>query len=419
MTKRPSSKKAVSTSMVVAKKKTARSRGEAKALVAKAGTKAKKLLQEARRGAKAATGKKSGGRAPGVRKKTPDVRKPDKARPAIRTPRAGSRAAEALKSPRPPARPSNAPRVPITELPFALGAHVSSAGGTPSAPPRASAIGATAMQIFSKMANRWAERVCEDDECVAFKAALADTSVAVTIAHDSYLINLASPDPVLRARSVDSFASELQRCNALGLHFLVSHPGNYMDERANGIARNADGIAEALARAPGITRLCLETTAGSGTVLGATFEELVEIIDRIPEPLRSRVGVCVDTCHIHSAGYDLVNEYDAVIERFAQTVGLDRMWVMHLNDSKTPFGSRRDRHELIGEGSIGAGAFQRIMTDPRLAHVPKVIETPKLDDHEATDRWMLERLLEYAAAGGDHAAAGYAGNGGHPVAVQG
>jgi deoxyribonuclease-4 len=178
-----------------------------------------------------------------------------------------------------------------------------------------------------------------------------------------------------------------------------------MDERQSGIARNADAIAAALERAPGITRLCLETTAGSGTVLGATFEELAEIIERIPAPLRTRVGVCVDTCHIHSAGYDLVNEYDTVVERFAQTLGLERMWVMHLNDSKTPFASRRDRHELIGEGSIGARPFQRIMTDPRLAHVPKVIETPKLDDHEATDRWMLGRLLEYAAAGGDTVAA--------------
>ena len=353
--------------------------------------------------AKKAPAKKPNARTKSVAKTKAVGRKT--AAPASKAPRAGSRAAEALKSPRPPARPSKAPRVPVTELPFPLGAHVSSAGGTPSAPPRAQAIGATAMQIFSKMANRWAERVCEDDECVAFKAALADTGISVTIAHDSYLINLASPDAVLRARSIDSFASELQRCIALGLDFLVSHPGNYMDDRASGIARNADGIAAALERAPGRTRLCLETTAGSGTVLGATFEELVEIIDRIPEPLRSRVGVCVDTCHIHAAGYDIANEYDAVIERFAQTVGLDRMWVMHLNDSKTPFGSRRDRHELIGEGSIGAGAFQRIMTDPRLARVPKVIETPKLDDHEATDRWMLGRLLEYAAAGGDRAPA--------------
>ena len=311
-------------------------------------------------------------------------------------------AAALLTSPRPPAEPSTAPRVPITSLPFPLGAHVSSAGGTPNAPPRAKAIGATAMQIFSKMANRWAERVCEDDECIAFRAALADTGVSVTIAHDSYLINLASPDPVLRARSVDSFVSELQRCNALGLHYLVSHPGNYMDERESGLARNADSIAEALERAPGVTRLCLETTAGSGTVLGARFEELHAIIERIPPALRHRVGVCVDTCHIFSAGYDLANEYDGVIEHLAQTIGLDRIWVMHLNDSKTPFASRRDRHELIGEGSLGPRPFQRIMTDPRLAHVPKVIETPKLDDHEATDRWMLGRLLEYAAAGADH-----------------
>ena len=284
-------------------------------------------------------------------------------------------------------------------LPFPLGAHISSAGGTPNAPPRAKAIGATAMQIFSKMANRWAERICEDEECIAFKAALADTEVSVTIAHDSYLINLASPDPILRARSIDSFVSELQRCNALELDYLVSHPGNYMDDRASGLARNAESIAIALERAPGRTRLCLETTAGAGTVLGATFEELATIIAALPETVRSRVGVCVDSCHIFSAGYDLVNDYDGVIDHFAATIGLERMWVMHLNDSKTPFASRRDRHELIGEGSLGAAPFQRLMTDPRLAHVPKVIETPKLDDHEATDRRMLERLREYAAAG--------------------
>ena len=370
-----------------AKKAAATAKGAARKVASGAKRGVKAAVSKAKRGAKAAVSKKPA---------APDA-------PVARKPRPGSRAAAALTSPRPPARPSDAPRVPITDLPFALGAHVSSAGGTPSAPARAKAIGATAMQIFSKMANRWAERVCEDDECVAFRAALAESSVSVTIAHDSYLINLASPDSLLRARSVDSFVSELQRCNALGLHYLVSHPGNYMDDRASGLARNADAIAEALERAPGPTRLCLETTAGSGTSLGATFDELAEIIGRIPSSLRDRVGVCVDTCHIHSAGYDLVNDYDAVIDRFGQTVGLGRMWVMHLNDSKTPFASRRDRHELIGEGSIGARPFQRIMTDPRLARVPKVIETPKLDDHEATDRWMLGRLLEYAAAGGQPA----------------
>jgi deoxyribonuclease-4 len=280
-----------------------------------------------------------------------------------------------------------------------LGAHVSSAGGTPMAPGRAKSIGATAMQLFSKMANRWAERVCEDDECGAFRAALAETDVRATCVHDSYLINLASPDVTLRARSIESFRAELARCHALGIDSLVSHPGNYMDERADGIARNADAITEALEAEPGPTRLLLETTAGAGTVLGATFEELAEIIARIPEPLRSRVGVCVDTCHIYSAGYDLVTDYDGVWARFEDVIGMDRLGMMHLNDSKTPFASRKDRHELIAEGSLGELPFRRIMTDPRLATVPKVIETPKLDDADATDRRMLDRLRSYALGG--------------------
>jgi deoxyribonuclease IV len=141
----------------------------------------------------------------------------------------------------------------------------------------------------------------------------------------------------------------------------------------------------------------LETTAGSGTALGATFEELAEIIARIPGRMRRRVGVCIDTAHIFAAGYDIAREYDDVIARFDQTVGLERLGAMHLNDSKAPLGSRRDRHELIGEGMIGALAFRRIMTDDRLTEVPKVIETPKLDDASKTDRRMLRRLRRYAA----------------------
>ena len=273
-----------------------------------------------------------------------------------------------------------------------LGAHVSAAGGTGNAPARAKAIGATAMQLFTKQANRWAERECEADECGAFARAMAESGVAATNAHDSYLINLASPDPALRARSIDSFAAELRRCRALGLHALVSHPGNYMDDRASGLARNAEAIAEALEREPGPTLLLLETTAGQGTVLGATFEEMAELLGAIPAALRERVGVCVDTAHVFAAGYDLANDYDGVWQRFADTVGFERLRMMHLNDSKAPFASRKDRHELIGEGAIGAGAFRRIMTDPRLAAVPKVIETPKGDDAETTDRRMLELL---------------------------
>ena len=277
-----------------------------------------------------------------------------------------------------------------------LGAHTSIAGGTHEAPPRAKAIGATAMQIFTKMANRWAERECEPVERSAFKKALADTDVSALNAHDSYLINLASPDPTLRARSLESFVCELQRCKALGLAALVSHPGNFMDDRASGVARNADAITEALTRVPGKVSVLLETTAGSGTALGATFEELAEIIARIPTRLRRRVGVCIDTAHIFAAGYDLSSAYDDVIARFDDTVGLDRLGAMHLNDSKVPLGSRRDRHELIGEGAIGEGAFRRIMTDERLVGVPKLIETPKLDEPEVTDRRMLDLLRSYA-----------------------
>ena len=251
------------------------------------------------------------------------------------------------------------------------------------------------MQLFTKMANRWAERDCVDDECRLFRERMTETSVTATMAHDSYLINLASPDAALRARSIESFVSELRRCSALGLDFLVSHPGNFMDERESGIARNADAITEALAAAPGTTVLCLETTAGSGTALGATFEELAAIIERIAPEHRERVGVCVDTCHIYSAGYDIVQDYDGVMARLEDTLGLQRLRVMHLNDSKTPFASRKDRHELIAEGSLGEAPFRRIMTDERLARVPKVIETPKLDDATATDTRMLERLRSY------------------------
>lgn len=277
-----------------------------------------------------------------------------------------------------------------------LGAHTSIAGGTHMAPPRAKAIRATAMQIFTKMANRWAERDCVDDECRAFRAALAETDVRVTMAHDSYLINLASPDPALRRRSIESFVAELRRCVALDLDLLVSHPGNHMGDHASGIARNADAIAEALERVPGRCVLAMETTAGSGTALGATFEDLAAIIARVPEPHRARMGVCADSCHLYAAGYDLVKDFDGVWQRFDDIVGRDRLRALHLNDSKTKFGSRRDRHELIGEGSLGATPFRRFLRDARFAAIPKVIETPKLDDATRTDRKMLNRLRSYA-----------------------
>ena len=279
-----------------------------------------------------------------------------------------------------------------------LGAHVSIAGGTPESALRALEIGASAAQIFTKQANRWLEREVDATETDAFRAAFARTPVRWICAHDSYLINLASPDPELRARSIESFRTELRRCHALGLDALVSHPGNFMDERSNGLSRNADAIVEALELEHGPTRLLMELTAGQGTVLGGTFEEMAELLSRIPSSLASRVGVCLDTAHIWPAGYDLVSDYDGVWNRFGDTIGFAQLGCLHLNDSKAALGSHLDRHELIGEGTIGAEVFRRIMTDERLASVPRIIETPKGDIPAAADSRMLSLLRSFTAA---------------------
>jgi deoxyribonuclease-4 len=277
-----------------------------------------------------------------------------------------------------------------------LGAHVSIAGGTWEAAARAREISATGAQIFTKQANRWLERDIDDAEHTRYRTAMAETTVRWTCAHDSYLINLASPDEALRARSIDSFRGELRRCHALGLDALVSHPGNFMDDRASGIARNAEGIAAALEAEVGPTRLLMELTAGQGTVLGSTFEEMADLLSRIPAGLRSRVGVCLDTAHIWAAGYDLVTDYDGVFAKFGDLIGFDALGCLHLNDSKAKLASHLDRHELIAEGTIGEQAFRRIMTDERMATIPKVIETPKGDTPAETDGRMLRLLRGYA-----------------------
>ncbi|HEY5219190.1 MAG TPA: deoxyribonuclease IV [Gemmatimonadaceae bacterium] len=305
----------------------------------------------------------------------------------------------AAKPKRPAARRAKTVAPSAADAGELLGAHVSIAGGTQEAPPRAKAIGATAIQMFTKMANRWAERAVDAEEQRAFREGLAATDVRVTVVHDSYLINLASPDPVLRRRSIESFVAELQRCAALGITYLVSHPGNFMDERASGVRRNADAIAEALERVPGKTVLCMETTAGAGTVIGSTFEELALLLELVPAAQRKRMGICLDTCHVYSAGYDLVKDFDGVWSRFDDVLGAKRLKVLHLNDSKMPFDSRRDRHELIAEGTLGAAPFRRIMNESRFHSVAKVLETPKLDDATKTDRQMLARLRGYAADG--------------------
>jgi len=277
--------------------------------------------------------------------------------------------------------------------PDELGAHVSAAGGVHHAPERARAIGAVVLQLFTKQPSRWAEPVVEPDIAEAFLAARSEQGIDVAGAHDSYLINLSSPDRRLWRMSQRSFEAELRRCAALDLDFLVTHPGNAMDgTTTDGLTRNARGIAESLEKVEGRTRVLLELTAGSGTTVGATFENLARIIDELPPTMRERVGVCFDTCHAYSAGYDLVRDYDGVWASFDAVLGLDRLGLIHMNDSKHPFDSRKDRHEAIGEGTLGLEPFRRIMNDARLRAVPKILETPKGDDGEAADRANLARL---------------------------
>src|SRR5262249_39908934 len=178
--------------------------------------------------------------------------------------------------------------------------------------------------------------------------------------------------------------------------YLVSHPGNYIDDRDLGLKRNAEAYALCLQAVPGRVMVLLETTAGTGTALGANFEELAELRARIAGPLRRRIGFCADTCHLYSSGYDLTGDFDGVWAHWDRVIGLRHLYCIHLNDSKTPFASRRDRHEVIGEGSLGAEPFRRLMTDSRFAPVIKIIETPKGKDDNKMDRKMLRRLRAYA-----------------------
>jgi deoxyribonuclease-4 len=280
-----------------------------------------------------------------------------------------------------------------------LGAHVSIQGGVDKAPVRGKAIGATAIQVFTKTPSQWREPGIPSESYMSFRRECDRFHLSNIVGHDSYLINLASPDQVLSNRSESAFVSELQRCEAFGIPLLVSHPGNYMDNRNAGLARNAAALTRCLRKVPGQVMVLLETTAGCGTSLGSRFEELALLRELVSDDVRHRVAYCADTCHLYSAGYDLVGNYDEVWNKWNQILGMDQLRCLHLNDSKTPFASCRDRHELIAEGTLGPGPFRRIMTDPRLSHVIKILETPKGDDEVTTDRKMLRRLRRYARAG--------------------
>jgi deoxyribonuclease-4 len=262
-----------------------------------------------------------------------------------------------------------------------LGAHMSIAGGLPRAVDRAQASRCDALQIFTKSVGQWRARALPSDEIALFRRKIEESGIHPVVAHNSYLINLAAATPGLRDQSIAALGEELDRAQALGLDGLVMHPGSYTTgTEAHGLRLIADALAVLLRARPGArTMVLLEHTAGQGTNLGHRFEHLASIIESLDGS--PRVGVCLDTCHLLTAGFDLCSEtgYEDTFREFDRLVGLDRIKAFHLNDSKRPCGSRVDRHEHIGKGCLGLEPFRRLLNDKRFADLPMLLETPKLE----------------------------------------
>jgi deoxyribonuclease-4 len=263
-----------------------------------------------------------------------------------------------------------------------LGAHMSISGGLHKAFGLGERAGCDTIQIFSKNQQQWRAKPLIDQEIASFKAEQLRSGLGPLIVHDSYLINLASPKDELWEKSIAAFAEELERCAALGIPYLVTHPGAHTGagEQA-GLQREADAINRLFEQGVGgDTMVLLETTAGQGSCLGYRFEHLARLIELIARD--ERLGVCVDTCHLLAAGYDIRTPevYDATFEEFDRVVGIDRIKAIHLNDSQKDLGSRVDRHTHIGEGCIGLEGFRALLNDQRFAELPMILETPKGED---------------------------------------
>ena len=260
-----------------------------------------------------------------------------------------------------------------------IGAHVSISGGVENAPNNAAKIRATAFAMFTRNQRRWTSPPLTKQNITGFREACrrAGFEPAHVLPHDSYLINLGHPDPAGLEKSRAAFFEEMGRCEQMGLCYLNFHPGSHLNQLApeHCLDRIAESIDLVLDRTTGVTAV-IENTAGQGTNLGYRFEHLARIIDQVTD--KARVGVCLDTCHLHGAGYDIRNEkgFHTTLDEFDRIVGIGFLKAMHLNDSKKPLGSRVDRHESIGKGTLGMAPFQLIMNDSRFENMPLVLETP-------------------------------------------
>ena len=274
-----------------------------------------------------------------------------------------------------------------------LGAHESIGGGLYRALERGEAVGCQSLQIWTKNSRQWNAPSLEPAEIEQFQAARSQRDIHPIVAHASYLINIASPKPELYARSVKALIDEAERCEQLDLPYLVLHPGAHTGDGMDaGLQRAQAALRDVLAALPGYSvRILLETTAGPGSALGSTFEELAVLLEADTD--NAGLGICLDTCHVFAAGYDLrsAQGYETMMCALDETVGLNALHVVHLNDSRHPLGSHKDRHEHIGKGHLGVAGFQHILTDPRLEGIAGILETPKSEDlHE--DRENLAQL---------------------------
>ena len=271
-----------------------------------------------------------------------------------------------------------------------IGAHVSTAGGVENAPLNAKAIGATAFALFTKNQRQWVAKPLTGESIAAFRknCEAAGYSPDQVLPHDSYLINLGNPDPTALEKSRAAFLDEMQRCEQLGLNRLNFHPGSHLKKTSEDqcLRTIAESVNLALDRTSGVMAV-IENTAGQGSNLGHTFEQIAAIIEQVED--QSRIGVCIDTCHAFTSGYDLRSreEFEKTFRQFEEVIGIKYLKGMHLNDSKKELGSRVDRHHSLGEGFIGIDPFRWIMADPRFDGIPLVLETP--DD----TRWAEEISL--------------------------
>lgn len=277
-----------------------------------------------------------------------------------------------------------------------LGSHMSIAGGMFRAFERASATGCSTMQVFTKNNNRWEARAYTPEDIEQYRLAAARSVVSPVLAHAAYLINLCATDGDVLKKSRAALTDELTRCEALGILGLIVHPGAHLGSgEADGIARIAESLNIVHAQTPGYSTLTvLETTAGQGSSLGYRFEQLRGIIDALEDDRRA--AVCLDTCHVYAAGYDIASPegWNATIAAFDGVIGLGRLAAIHVNDSRKELGSRVDRHDHIGRGRIGLAGFRMLMNDPRMDRVPKILETEKSEDmHEDIENMNVLRSL--------------------------